>query len=41
MLTYIGDMFHPDNKPRRTSGLFTGVHGTKIPLLDEQGLQGF
>ena len=29
--------FHPDNKPRRISGLFTSeFDGTKIPLLDEQ-----
>ena len=29
--------FHPDNKPRRISGLFTSeFNGTKIPLLEEQ-----
>ena len=29
--------FHPDNKPRRISGLFTSqFNGTKIPPLEEQ-----
>ena len=29
--------FHPDNKPRRISGLFSSeFDGTKTPLLDEQ-----
>ena len=29
--------FHPDNKPRRITGLFTSeFNGTKVPLLDEQ-----
>ena len=29
--------FHPDNKPRRISGLFTSeFDGTKVPLLEEK-----
>ena len=29
--------FHPDNKPRRISGIFTSeFDGTKVPLLEEQ-----
>ena len=29
--------FHPDNRPRRISGLFNSeFKGTKVPLLDEQ-----
>ena len=29
--------FHPDNKPRRITGIFTSeFNGTKVPLLDEQ-----